>query len=531
MNRLDFSQPGNRVLGDILRQHASQIPEQRFLVTEDEAITYREAYERACRLAAGLQGLGLARDDRVCIFMESCPDFVVLSLACNLIGAQWMPVNTDYRGAWLQQTLADSAAKVLVTDRDHLAHIEALETRPPARLILREDDDEHTSLAELAERDAGAFEPAAIDRGEVASVMWTSGTTGRSKGVMQSHNAWVRSAISAAEMGEVQAGDVFYNCMPLYNSAAWVSSVYPALVSGVTVAMDPAFSASHFWERTRRFGATHVFTLGAMHMFLWSAPETPEDADNPVRSANMVPMPNEIHRPFCKRFGIKGIHQGFGQSEIMLLTRRYDDGECEFVPNALGEPAPDLEVALLDDSNQPVPVGEVGEFCVKPKGEFILFNGYFNNPEATEEAFTGGWYHTGDLGKQDADGNYFFVDRKKDVIRYKGRSVSSVAIESVARNHPAVKDVAAYGVTSDELASEHEIMLAVVRKPESHCSEEELARFINRNAPYFFVPRYIEFVDALPMTPTQKVRKVALRQRGVTPATWDARAAGFQVER
>jgi crotonobetaine/carnitine-CoA ligase len=531
MNRLDFCQPGNRVLGNILRQHASQIPEQRFLVTEDEAITYRETYDRACRLAAGLQGLGLARDDRLCIFMESCPDFVVLSLACNLIGAQWIPVNTDYRGAWLQQTLADSAAKVLVTDRGHLAHIEALETRPPARLILREDDGEHTSLAELADRDAGAFEPAVIDRGEVASVMWTSGTTGRSKGVMQSHNAWVRSAISAAEMGEVQAGDVFYNCMPLYNSAAWVSSVYPALVSGVTVAMDPAFSASHFWERTRRFGATHVFTLGAMHMFLWSAPETPEDADNPVRSANMVPMPNEIHRPFCKRFGIKGIHQGFGQSEIMLLTRRYDDGECEFVPNALGEPAPDLEVALLDDSNQPVPVGEVGEFCVKPKGEFILFNGYFNNPEATEEAFTGGWYHTGDLGKQDTDGNYFFVDRKKDVIRYKGRSVSSVAIESVARNHPAVKDVAAYGVTSDELTSEHEIMLAVVRKPESHCSEEELARFINRNAPYFFVPRYIEFVDALPMTPTQKVRKVALRQRGVTPATWDARAAGFQVER
>ncbi len=534
MGYLDYNQRENRVIGTILRKQAESQGERPFLIDDSHRISYAEAYEQAASLATGLRELGVEPGDRVCIFMGSCPEFVLLSLACNLAGAQWIPVNTDYRGEWLRQTIEDSLPKVLLTDARHLPRVLELGELPVQGLVVMGDASAAPgahSLDELRQRVPEDFAPAQADYGDVASVMWTSGTTGRSKGVMQSHNAWVRSALSAAQIGGMGDGDVIYNCLPLYNSAAWVTSIYPGLLAGLPIAMDPAFSASTFWDRTRHFGATHVFTLGAMHMFLWRAPERPDDADNPVRSANMVPMPEDIMQPFCQRFGIQAIHQGFGQSEIMLLMRRWNDGSRQWAPNSLGEPADDLDVMLADDAGKPVPVGEVGEFCVRPKEKFVIFNGYFNNPEATAAAFTGDWYHTGDLGRADAEGNYYFVDRKKDLIRYKGRSVSSVAIEAIARRHPAVADVAAFGVTSDELESEHEIMLAVVAKPGETLEPEALARFINQNAPYFFVPRYIECVDELPLTPTQKVRKNVLRDRGVTAATWDARAAGFKVER
>lgn len=532
MSLLDYFNNDNRLLGKILAHYAETTPDTVFLAANERRITYREAYQQACALAQGLRQRGVGKNDRLCIFMGSSPDFVLISFAANLIGAHWIPVNPDYRGAWLEGTINDSDPALIVTDEDYAPRLQSVATTRPVCVHgqVPSGAEGWFSIKEL-QQPASDFQAADLHYGDTASIMWTSGTTGKSKGVMQSHNAWIRSALSATDMGKMRAGDVSYNCLPLYNSAAWVTGVYPALVTGTTCAIDPAFSASTFWDRVRYYGATHVFTLGAMHMFLWAAPAADNDADNAIRSAQMVPMPDDIRTPFKERFGIPVIHQGFGQSEIMLLMRRVDDGETEWPPNSLGDPAKDIEVALLDDAGQPVAVGEAGEVCIKEKSPHVLFNGYFNNDEANRSAFKDGWYHTGDLLKQDAVGHYYFVDRKKDLIRYKGRSVSSVAIEAISRNHPAVESAAAFGIPSKELESEHEIMLAVIPRKDATLDPEALARFINDNAPYFFVPRFIECVDSLPMTPTQKVQKNVLRDRGLSDNTWDAKAAGFVLER
>jgi crotonobetaine/carnitine-CoA ligase len=161
----------------------------------------------------------------------------------------------------------------------------------------------------------------------------------------------------------------------------------------------------------------------------------------------------------------------------------------------------------------------------------FIFSGYFDDPAATEAAYEGQWYKTGDLLKRDDDGYYYFSDRKKDAVRYKGRNISTFEVELAARRHPAIADCAAFGVPSEELASESEIKLDVILKPGADLEAEALAQFINDNAPYFFVPRYIEFVDSLPYTPTNKVQKFKLREAGVTPGTWDGRAAGFKAQR
>jgi crotonobetaine/carnitine-CoA ligase len=380
----------------------------------------------------------------------------------------------------------------------------------------------------------GAGQPAGdggVHYGDTAAVLWTSGTTGRSKGVMQSHNAWLRGAESGATTSGAREGDVLYSCLPMHNSAAWVAVVYRALVCGLPFGLDPRFSVADFWDRVRFYGATQTFTLGAMHVFLWKQPERPDDALNPVRVASCVPMPEPLLEPFKRRFAIEQIYQGYGQSEVLGLLSRVDDGRRRWSPNTAGVPLAGIDVRLLDDDDREVEVGEVGELCVRPTEPYVLFNGYFNDAEATLRAGRNLWYHTGDLGRRNEEGEYFFFDRKADYIRYKGRSVSSFAVEAAVTAHPAVAECAAYGITSAELESEAEIKVDVVAKPGACVKPDELARFVNDNAPYFFVPRYIELVAELPHTPTGRVQKYLVRRRGVTEATWDRDAAGFVVHR
>lgn len=519
---LNLDAPDNRLLSLILTYQSERYSDTCFIKTEEAEISYRQMQDLVDRYSAWMHQRGIGKEDRICLLMVSCIDYVALTLAANALGAVWVPVNTDYKGDWLRGTLINSAPKMIVVSPEFESRLDDLGELDREVISTQ-------SLPPIGTNDASPPKPE-LYYGDTVSVMWTSGTTGNAKGVMQSHNTWIRSALSAVYMGGMKHGDNTLNVLPLHNSAAWVSNIYPALLTGATCVLVRAFSAGGFWQQVRDYGVTHTLTLGAMHMFLWEAPETEGDEDNPLRSTNMVPMPDSVRGPFKERFGIESIHQGFGQSEIMYLLRRCDDGQTDWPENSLGVPADDIEICLLDDEGVEVGEGVAGELCVKEKAPHVLFNGYFRNDSANEKAFKGGWYHTGDLLRREGT-HYFFVDRKSDLIRYKGRSVSSLALESVALRHSAVTQAAAFGITSAELEAEHEIMLAVVLEGDADLDEEALAKFINDNAPYYFVPRYIEIVDQLPLTPTQKIQKHKLRDRGVTSATWDAKGHGFKAER
>ena len=527
MNRLDLTDRDDRLLHKVLRCQAEQSGDEVFMMAGERRWSFAEVNQRANEYAAGLRARGVELGDTVAVLMESCPEFVLLTLAVNKLGAVWVPTNVDYKGEWLRQSLVDSRARVLVVDGALLARVTGLgEGLPFEHVVVR------TEGVELDLAVAGAGDPGGEGHyGDTAAVLWTSGTTGRAKGVMQSHNAWLRGAESGATTSGARDDDVMYCCLPMHNSAAWVAVVYRALVCGLPFGLDPRFSVQDFWDRVRFYGATQTFTLGAMHMFLWNQPERADDADNPVRVASCIPMPEALLDPFKHRFGIDQIYQGYGQSEVLGLVSRVDDGTRTWSADTAGVPLPGLDVRVLDDDDHEVNIGDVGELCVRPTEPHVLFNGYFNDPEATLRAFRNLWYHTGDLGRRNEEGEYFFFDRKADYIRYKGRSVSSFAIEAAVTAHPEVVECAAYGVTSDELASEAEIKVDVVLQPGSLVKPDELARFVNDNAPYFFVPRYIEVVDGLPHTPTGRVQKYLVRQRGLTDATWDRDATGFVVER
>lgn len=523
-----------RHLGRALRDQARAIGDRPCLLFGSVRYSYAEANQRVNDLAAGLARRGIAPGDRVAFYMDACPEVIFLALAANKLGAVWVPVNGDYKGEWLSESVRRSRPALLVTDAGHSARLAdvrgALGELPVACL-----GETGALAAEPFEAlyEAGAPEPdmSAFSGGDTCAILWTSGTTGRSKGVMQSHNVWFNAVRSANSQFGVGDDDVIFSVLPLYNSAAWVTSVFRALLCGLPLALDPAFSVSSFWERVDYYRATQSFTLGAMHMFLWNAPRRPDDADHSLRKLMAVPMPPELAGPFSERFGLELMPQGLGQSEAFTVINQDGCDRAEVPPGSCGTPVERVEVKLAGDDGEEVPVGEPGELWVRPREPHVIFNGYFDDPEATEAAYSGEWYRTGDLARRDEQGFYYFCDRKRDAVRYKGRNISTFEVEMVARGHPAVSDCAAYGIPSEELASESELKLDVIPKTGEALEPEALAQFINDNAPYFFVPRYIELVEALPYTPTNKVQKFKLRERGLTPATWDARAAGFREQR
>lgn len=538
MNLLDLEDPKTRVFSKILRDQAKNNGNTEFLVNDEVRITFAEADAISDSLAGGLEKLGVAKGDRVALFMSSRPEMVLLTLAINKLSAIWIPICTDYRGDWLIDTLRRSRYKLLITDsefQDKILHVRAQLEESELVVIAApgsELPDRTHGYADLLLGEPFCSNYEDQHYGDTCAVLWTSGTTGKSKGVMQSYNGWIRPIIKGGSAPyESRKGDVIYCALPLFHSGAWVTTVYRALIEGITCVIEAKFSVSQFWQRVKRFDATQTFVIGAMGVFLWNAPERPDDAETPLRVAGIVPMPPQLWTQFERRFGLKLVRSGLGQSEIQLVMTQTEDRED--VPTyALGFPPDDIVVRLCDDAGTEVQVGEPGEICIEPLEPNVLFNGYFEDEEATRLAYRDGSFLTGDMARQDPEtGAYFFVDRKKDVVRFAGRNLSTLEVESVVRRHEAVQDVAAFGIESSELESEHELKLNVVLKPGAKLSAEELCGFINENAPYYFVPRYLEFVADLPYTPTKKVQKFELRKAGLTASTWDLKQSNFKVQR
>jgi len=538
MNQVDVSKPENRNFPAILRRQAIENGSGEFLLTDQRRLTFAEVDALTSQLAGGLRSIGVEPNDRVALMLGNDVEMVLLALAINKLGAVWTPINAEYKGDWLLDNLLRCRYKVLVVDSALQNCVAAVQNRlGNEAIVLVGDVDQSTllnpiSYESLLSAAAITVERSELDYGDTCSILWTSGTTGKSKGVMQSYNCWIRAIVyGASKQYNSRGGDVIYNTLPLYHSAAWITGIYRALLEGIPCVIEQKFSVTTFWDRISQFKATQTFVLGAMGVFLLNAPAKADDAKNTLHTAGVVPLSAEQRQRFEERFGLKITRGGLGQSECLLVCNQLE--ERDDIPlHALGFSVDDSEVCLMDDAGLPVAGEKIGEICVKPLEPYVVFNGYFDDVIATHEAFFGEWYRTGDLGRQDPiTGALFFVDRKKDAIRYAGRNISTMEVESVAIRHAAVREVAAFGIPLAEVAGEHELKLNVVLQGGSDLSCEDLAEFINENAPHYFVPRYIDFVDSLPMTPTNKVQKFKLREAGVGPSTWDLKLSSYQVKR
>jgi crotonobetaine/carnitine-CoA ligase len=321
-------------------------------------------------------------------------------------------------------------------------------------------------------------------------------------------------------------GETSYNCLPLFHANSLLVTLMAGLPRGATTVFGERFSASGFWDEVKSSGATIISLLGSMVPILWNRPPAEDDSDNRVRVALAVPTPPiSLHEAFEERFGLT-LASLYGMTDIGLPIGT----PCgvESPPGTCGIAHPDWECIVADEHDEEVPHNVAGELLVRPRKPFTMQMGYWRNPEATVETWRNLWFHTGDVLVRDDVGWFQYVDRKKDAIRRFGENISSFEVEMVVQTHPAVAEVAVYAVPAE--LSEDEVMAAVVLEPGMTCTPADLAAHCEELLPYFAVPRYVEMFSELPKTQTAKVQKEQLRERGVTPSTWDAGPRGKRAQ-
>jgi crotonobetaine/carnitine-CoA ligase len=467
--------------------------------------------------------------------LSICPEFLYLWFGLAKCGAVEVPVNTSYKGEFLRHIVDQSDSKILVISHEFLDRLKLIENalKKVEKVVVLGDIQKQEvagfkiPMMSFEEFFNNSEDPVDVKvlPSDALSIIYTSGTTGLSKGALGPHKFWIVCAEKMLEYREGGKDDIFYTFMPFYHFNAQCLTIVTTLVAEAQMVLAERFSASRFWDDARHYGATQFNYLGGVIPILAKQPERPNDADNPIRIALGAGCPPAVMEEVEKRFGIKCL-EGFGMTEIGIpIHVRVNDRR----PGSCGKPMDIYEIKLFDDQDKEVPVGEVGEIVFRPHEPFIMMLEYYNMPEKTLEAFRNLWFHTGDLAKKDADGYFYFVDRKKDALRRRGENISSFEVERAVNSHPSVLESAAVAVPSE--VGEDEVKICVVLKPGATLIPEELIKYCNDRMPYFAVPRFVEFMESLPKTPTDRVEKYKLKQAGITTNTWDREKAGVQVTR
>ncbi len=524
-----------RVLGELIEDRVKKNGNKTFLRFKDQEVSYEEIHLLSNRCANAFRDLGINKGDKVSIMLPNCPEFIYLWFGLAKCGAVEVPVNTSYKGEFLRHIVDQSDSRILVIAHEFLDRVKLIQDdlKKVERVIVLGGPRNPTAggfkipMMGLDELFNAGDAPVDVEvlPSDPISIIYTSGTTGLSKGALGSHNFWIVCAEKMLAYREGRKDDIFLTFLPLYHFNAQVLTTLTALVAEAQMVLLDRFSASRFWDEIRQYGATQFNYLGAVMPILAKQPNRDDDLDNPARIGLGAGCPPSVMEEVEKRFGITCL-EGYGMTEIgipihvQVNDRKF--GSC-------GKPMDIYEVALFDDQDEEVPVGDIGEIVFRPRVPFVMMSEYYNMPEKTLEAYGNLWFHTGDLARRDEEGYFYFVDRKKDALRRRGENISSFEVERAVNTHPKVLESAAVAVPS-ELA-EDEVKICVVLKPGETVSPEELIHYANDRMPYFAVPRYVEFMDGLPKTPTERVQKYLLKQAGITVNTWDREKAGVRISR
>jgi crotonobetaine/carnitine-CoA ligase len=525
------------VLEPLLRTRAEQCPEAVYAVFENETVwTYASSWSHARQAAAALQANGVSPGDRVMSWLPNGPDALRTWFGTNLAGAVAMPINLAYRGAMLQHVVSDGAAGILVTRPALAAHLLSIDCSGLNLVVLLPGPDDEPSevlVDQLVaagmmvtvglEADAADFvSPAvAVEPWDTQTIIFTSGTTGPSKGVLSSY-AHLYSSCTAAFHGRTSSNDRYLLQLPLFHAGGTIGA-YGMLVHGASVAVVNSFRTDDFWNVVRRTGVTMCTLLGVMATYLLKAPARSGDADHCLRQVFIIPLGQEV--TFGERFGVR-VHVLFNMTEVSCPLIGID---APAVSMYCGRVRDGVEARLVDGQDRQVAPGQVGELLLRTLRPWAMAHGYHRRPEAFVAAWRNGWFHTGDSFRQLPDGSFVFVDRLRDMIRRRGENISSYEVEAQALRHTGVREAAAVAVSGDDGESEVLLVISATDTMVDPIDPVELCVFLQAQLAHFMVPRYVRIVEAIPLTATNKPRKDILRLEGVTAATWDRHASAMTV--
>ncbi|MFI5593027.1 AMP-binding protein [Amycolatopsis sp. NPDC051758] len=499
---------------DFLEAAAARNPDQPFLIWQDEEQTYARFVAEVGRAAAVWHGLGVRKGDRVAFMAGNSPGFLHAWLGLAKLGAILVAVNTGFKLDEARYLVEHSEAVAALVDPEHADFFTAIRQSAPALRTLCSFGDSAGFLdfpQAMAQADPASVPVVDLRGDDVISLIYTSGTTGRPKGVMQTHRNYVLTGQAYPYWMDMAKGDRVYACLPLFHINSQAYSTMGAIGAEGALVLAPRFSASRFWPEVRRHRVTVFNYIGAMAVILSKSEPSPLDKDHDVRVAYGVPaLPHDVREQVEQRFGLGAI-SGFGMSETTygLLEPRDQPRRAGTMGLPRHHPDPSVprtEARIVDKNGDEVGPGEVGELVLKNAAMML---GYFKDPERTAEALRDGWLHTGDSAWRDEDGWFYFVDRVKDIVRRRGENVSSLEVEQTLNTHPGVRTSAVIGVPSDLL--DEDLCAIVVPQPGHTPTAGELVAWCTERLARFKVPRYVEFVTEIPMTPTAKIEKHRLR--------------------
>ncbi|WAG81068.1 AMP-binding protein [Metapseudomonas furukawaii] len=516
-------------VNDVVRRAAREHGERPFLDVQGDIYSFAGIQRESCRLANGLAALGVVKGQTVVTILDNNADAVLLWFALNKLGAISVPVNTALKGEFLRHQIADATAALVIAETEyaerialvkeqlpHLKHIAYRGAAPQADLSGK------TVISLEALRSDDVRDPQVeVVPSDLTMLIYTGGTTGPSKGCMISHNNACNEARQIIEAHGRTPESITWTPLPLFHLNATVTTVLCNLMIGARSVIYPRFSVSGFWADIERSGANEANLLATMAPLLAEAPESEvmKRCHGQLNKVYSAPFTADVQQRWRERFGVRHTvgGAGFGLTECAIVTM-LPFGAPE-KPGCAGRRCDSFDIRVVDDNDVELPYGSPGELIVRPLKPHVMFEGYWNRPADTLKVMRNLWFHTGDIGKMDEDGYFFFLDRKKDYMRRGGENISGFEMERSFAAYPEIEEVAVHAVFSE--LSEDEVKVTAVLRNGSTLSEEDLCRWAIDRVPYYAVPRFIEFRTSLPRSPVGRILKYQLRDDGVTPQTWD----------
>ena len=524
---------------DALERAVLKHPHRILLDIGGEHLSYASVDRLSTSLAHSLAELGIQAGETVVTMLDNNADAVISWLAINKLCAVSVPINTALRGEFLRHQIADAGASLMICEADYLERVRAVAGDIPSlKLILNRGPIIGASTAggvrivpldEHRGADTTAFQKKPQPE-ELACLIYTSGTTGPSKGCMLSYNFMCNLARQQLRAGPASEADITLTPLPLFHMNALVVGVLSNIMVGARVAIVPRFSVSNFWPEVERSGATIASILGGMGAMLAQAPDHPsmQRCFGQIHTVRGNPFTEETKQTWRKRFGARQVGgNGYGLTEACVVTS-LPAGEYA-APGSSGKRIPEFDVRIVDELDRELPANVPGEIIVRPLHPDIMFQGYWRRPEETLKLLRNLWFHTGDIGKFDDAGFFYFVDRKKDYLRRRGENISSFEMESAFAQHPDVAEVAVHAVPA--VKGEDDVKVTAVLRPGAALTAAQLFAWSTDKVPYYALPRYIEFRESLPKNPQGRVLKYQLREQGRTPATWDLDETDIKVSK
>jgi crotonobetaine/carnitine-CoA ligase len=506
------------VVSRLLLERAERLGDRLAIDLPAGSLSYVDLADAACRVGNGLRTLGVSRGDRVATFVDGASsDYIAMWLGTAASGAAEVPLNPELKGELLRHILTESEPTLIVVQDKYVERLDGLGAGSSIPRVVVGDTATHRP-ADAPFDEVRTCEPNPIDISETDTlhVMYTSGTTGRSKGVIHTNRSALTNTRTALNLIKVTSEDICYCYFPLFHVTGRMFAVMSSLWVGGRAHLTDRFSVTTFWKDVAKTGGTWTVAVGGVLQLLYAKEEADDDRRHSLKLICSGRVPPQIHLPFEQRFGLELLDiYGLTEAGTLIGQRR---GEPKVI-GTVGRQVPRFEVAIHDENDEPVPVGTTGEICVRPREPGAMFSGYWRQPEATLDAFRNLWFHTGDAGVEEPDGTFRIVDRLKDSIRRLGENVSAFEVEAVINEHPAVQESAAYPAHPEQ--GDEEVMVAVVVKPGATLEPSELRTFAEERLPRYAAPRFLRVMTELPKTHSQRVEKYRLREAGITPDTVD----------